>query len=383
MRRALHVLLVAALALVGCGKKPATRVSGQAIPVDMATVEQRDVPIDILAVGSVEPVVSVRLKAKVGGEVQEVLFADGATVAAGDVLMKIDPRTYEAAARRAEANLTIAQAQAKNAEDQLARYSTLSTQGSASAEQFSQFTATAKQQRAQVIAREADAAEAKLSLDWATVRSPISGRAGAALVKAGNIVQAESEVLTVINQLQPIYVTFAVPESSLDDVRRRLAEGEMVAEARDPESGKTLQQGRVVFVDNAVNLESGTIILKATFPNAEESLWPGQFVDVRVALDEAKGALVIPTEAILESQSGPRVFVVKDGVAGLRDIQVIRTYGASSLVGSGLTVGERVVTNGQLRLTDGAKVKTSGGADDRKNSEIKMDAKAEKSPGKS
>ena len=185
---------------------------------------------------------------------------------------------------------------------------------------------------------------------------PIDGRTGAALVQAGNIVQAENEVLAVINQLQPIQVRFTIPESSLGSVRRRLAAGKVPVIARDPDSGETLEKGAIEFVDNAVDLQSGTVLLKAAFPNSDESLWPGQFVDIRVALDQEKGALAIPTAAVLESQAGARVFVVKDGQARLRDVKVERTYGENSIIASGLKEGETVVTNGQLRLKDGSKV---------------------------
>lgn len=356
MKRLLFSVAALAMVVSGCGRKAAAPPTPPPVPVDTAQVVAQDVPIEILTIGTVEAIASVQLKAKVGGEVQRVEFADGDTVKAGQTLFVIDPRPYEVANQRAEANLTIARAQAQNAADQLARYSTLSTKGAASQEQFSQFRSTAQQQNAEVAARQADLAEAALSLSWATVSSPINGRAGAALVKAGNIVQAESEVLTVINQLQPIYVSLAIPEAQLNEVRRRMAGSPIRVTARDPVTGKELQEGVVAFVDNAVDVQSGMFTSKAAFANADESLWPGQFVDVRVTLGQDAGALVLPSVAILESQSGPRVFVVKDGVVSLREVEVDRTFGSQTVIRKGVAAGDTVVTSGQLRLTDGAKV---------------------------
>lgn len=344
------------LALAGCSPSKSAKPEAKPVPVEVAAVVQQDVPVELLAVGSVEPLTSVQLKAKVGGEVTKVNFTDGAYVTEGESLIQIDPRPYEVSVQRAEANVAVAAAQAKNAEDQLDRYAKLKKQGAASTEQFSQFSSSATQSSAETTAREADLAEARLSLAWTTVHAPITGRAGAALVKAGNIVQAETEILAVINQLHPIYVNFAIPESSLSTVRARLAAGDVPVEARDPDSGRTLQAGRIAFVDNAVDLQSGNITLKAVFANDDETLWPGQFVDVRVALDQDRNALVIPTTAVLDSQEGARVFVIKDSVARLRPVEARRTYGDLTVLKSGLEAGEQVVTNGQLRLIEGTRV---------------------------
>lgn len=353
------ILAVGTIALLagGCGdRKSEGQREASPVPVEVTSVVREDVPVEIRSVGTATPIATVQLKSKVGGEVQKVAFADGAYVKKGQVLFEIDRSRYQALLDRAKANLAIAKAQEKNAEDQLTRYTTLSTKGAASEEQYSQFVSAARQQQAEVKAREAELEEAQLSLDWAVVRSPIDGRAGAALVKAGNIVQAETEVLTIINQLKPIYVSFSIPESDLPDVRRKLNEGAIPVTATDATTGRILQRGQLTFIDNTVDTTSGMVSLKATFANEDESLWPGQFVDVLVELDKQRGALLIPTVAVMESQSGPKVFVVRDGTVSLRDISILGTYEDRTIVESGLEEGEQVVTKGQLRLTDGTKV---------------------------
>jgi multidrug efflux system membrane fusion protein len=232
----------------------------------------------------------------------------------------------------------------------------------ASKEQFSQFLSTAESQKAVSDARQADVDEAQLSLDWTQVRAPISGRAGAALLKAGNIVNANSDVLTIINQVQPIYVAFSLHEGSLADVRRAMATSKPAVSANDPDTGALLGTGELTFIDNAVDRTSGMIAFKATFPNEEDTLWPGQFVDVTLRLGEEEDALVVPTTAIMEGQQGPQVFVVSGDTAVLRKVQVSRSVGDQTIVKQGLSPGELVITSGQLRVSPGGKVTISGPA---------------------
>jgi multidrug efflux system membrane fusion protein len=329
-------------------------------PVDVATVEQKDMPVELHAIGAVEPIASVQLKAKVSGEITKVFFSDGAYVKAGQVLFTIDPRTFDVALQRAQADLTQAQTEAQNAQAQVDRYTKLTNQGVSSKEQFAQYQTTATSQKAILAARQADVDQAKLSLDWATVRAPISGRAGAALIKAGNIVQANTDILTLINQTQPIYVTFSVPENQLASVRQWLGKGQVPVVAKDPDSGKPLGSGTLDFVDNAVDRQSGMITMKATFPNQDESLWPGQFVDVAVTLTDEPDAIVVPMTAVMEGQNGSQVFVVKDGVASLQKVEVERTVGSHAVIRSGVQVGQVVVSSGQLRVVNGGKVVVSG-----------------------
>ena len=352
--------LAAVLAMPAC-QKAASRKTPEAppVPVEVAAVEMRTMPIEMQAIGTVEPLASVQLKAKVQGEILRVHFADGADVRADDPLFDIDARPFDAALKRAQANLAMARSTAANASEQAERYTTLIKRGVASKEQFAQYLSAAESQKSVLDARQADVDEAQLSLDWAQVRAPISGRAGAALLKAGNIVNANTDVLTVINQVQPISVVFSLHEGALADVRRWMAKGKPIVSARDPDSGRLLAVGELTFIDNTVDRVSGMIAFKATFPNADNSLWPGQFVDVTVKLAEEPDALVVPTTAMMEGQQGQQVFVVSDNTATLRKVQVSRTLGDRTIVRQGLKAGELVITSGQLRVSPGGKVAIS------------------------
>jgi membrane fusion protein, multidrug efflux system len=350
-------LLVAVLATFACqrvGSRGATEVPP--IPVEAAAAEVRNMPIEMYAIGAVEPIASVQLKSKVQGEILRVHFADGAEVQQGDPLFDIDGRPFEVALKRAQANLAMARSTAENASEQAERYTTLINRGVASKEQFSQYLSTAESQRSVLDARQADVDEAQLSLGWAQVRAPIAGRAGSALLKPGNIVNANTDVLTVINQMEPIYVAFSLHEGSLNDVRKWMATGKPIVSARDPDNGRLLGTGELTFVDNKVDRVSGMIAFKATFPNQDDSLWPGQFVDVTVKLAEEPNALTVPTTAIMEGQQGSQVFVIAGNTAEMRRVKVGRTVGDKAIVTEGLNPGELVVTGGQLRLSPGAKV---------------------------
>lgn len=348
--------LTLAVALAGCGRPVPRPAVAPPAPVEVATVERRTMPVELRVIGAVEPIASVQLKAKVQGEITQVLFADGAYVKAGQPLFTIDPRPFDATLRRADADLAQARTQAQNAQDQVDRYTKLTTQGVSSKEQFAQYLTTASAQKSALAARQADVDSAKLSLEWATVRAPIGGRAGAALLKAGNIVQANTDVLTVINQTQPIYVSFSLPETQLAEVRAWMGKGAVAVTAYGPENGKDLGSGSLTFVDNVVDRQSGMITLKATFPNADESLWPGQFVDLIVKLTDEPDALVVPSTAVMEGQGGAHVFVVKDDVATLRKVAVERVVGDHTVIRSDLEPGQTVVSFGQLRVSNGGRV---------------------------
>ncbi len=313
-------------------------------------------PIEMQAIGTVEPLASVQLKSKVQGEILRVLFADGAEVQAGQPLFDIDARPFEAALKRAQANLAMAQSTAANASEQAERYTTLINRGVASKEQFSQYLSTAESQKSVLDARQADVDEAQLSFDWAQVRAPISGRAGSALLKAGNIVNANTDVLTIINQVEPIYVAFSLHEGALADVRQWMEMSKPVVSARDPDSDRLLGTGELTFIDNKVDRVSGMIGFKATFPNKDDTLWPGQFVDVTVKLADEPDSLVVPTTAIMEGQQGAQVFVVSNNTADLRKVKIGRSVGNDTIVKEGLSSGEVVITSGQLRVSPGGKV---------------------------
>lgn len=358
-----------AVALSACGKPSGSGPQAvPPVPVEVAAAEVRDVPIQMKAIGTVEPMASVQLKSKVSGEILRVHFVDGAQVRAGDVLFSIDPRTFDAALRRAEAKLAVAQTAYDNASEQALRYTALIKSGVASKEQTAQFLSTAESRKSELAASQADVDEARLSLDWTQVRAPISGRAGAALLTAGNIAQAGVDTLVVINQMQPIYVAFSLPERSLNDVRRWMHDRRLAVRVFSPDTGGQLDTGTLEFVDNVIDRASGMVGFKAVFPNAEEKLWPGQFVDVTVHLADQKDAVVIPSVAVMEGQLGSQVYVVEGETASLRKIVPGRKVDEFTVVEDGLRAGERVVTTGQLRVSPGAKVS------------VKMPAPAEAEP---
>jgi membrane fusion protein, multidrug efflux system len=351
---ALWAVVFATSACQRVGSQDAVEVP--AIPVEAAAAEVRNMPIEMHAIGSVEPIASVQLKSKVQGEILRVHFADGAEVQQGEPLFDIDGRSFEVALKRAQANLAMARSTAENASEQAERYTTLINRGVASKEQFSQYLSTAESQRSVLDARQADVDEAQLSLGWAQVRAPISGRAGSALLKPGNIVNANTDVLTVINQMEPIYVAFSLHEGALNEVRKWMAVGKPIVSARDPDSGRLLGTGELSFIDNKVDRVSGMIAFKATFPNEDDNLWPGQFVDVTVKLADQPDALTVPTTAIMEGQQGSQVFVISGNTAEMRKVKIGRAVGDMTIVTEGLNPGELVVTSGQLRISPGAKV---------------------------
>jgi membrane fusion protein, multidrug efflux system len=352
------LILAVMVMLTSCGERTEPARTPAPVPVETVAVKTRDMPVELRAIGTVEPLASVQLKAKVPGEVTQVLFADGAYVKKGQSLVTIDPRSFEATLQRAEADLMQARTEAENAQAQVDRYTKLTSQGVSSKEQYAQYLTTASSQKSILAARQADVDQAKLSLEWATVRAPISGRAGAALIKAGNIVLPNTDVLAVINQTQPIYVNFSLPEKQLATVRKWMSSGAVPVIARNPDNGEELGKGNLDFVDNTVDRQSGMITMKASFPNERENLWPGQFVDVLVTLTIEPGVVVIPSAAIMEGQGGARVFVIKDGAAELRPVEVERAAEGLSIISSGLEPGENVVVTGQLRVTNGVKVST-------------------------
>ena len=369
MKIRIPLLLALAAGLASCNKSAASKApSSPPVPVEVSATETRSMPVEMKAIGTVEPVASVQLKSKVAGEILKVHFADGAQVKAGEPLFSIDPRAFQAALDRAKANLEIAEATASNATEQAQRYTTLIQRGVASKEQTSQFLSNAKSLKAELAARQADVSEAQLSLDWTEVPAPIDGRAGAALLKPGNIVQANTDTLAVINQMQPIYVTFSLPENTLAEVREWMAKNKPVVSAYDPDNGKLLGTGSLDFIDNAVDRATGMVAFKATFPNENEALWPGQFVDVTLELAIQPQALVVPSTAVMEGQQGSQVFVVTGDTVSLRKVKVERAVGNLSIIRKGLEPGELVVTVGQLRLNPGSRV------------EIKKQQKAEDVP---
>lgn len=335
----------------GGGQQPA-------VPVTVAPVVQKPMPLQISVIGAAEAYATVAIRAQITGGLTSVNFDEGDDVKMGQVLFTLDRRPLEAALQQSEANLARDLAVAANARAQAARYQDLAERGIATREQVGTMTTNAAALEATVGADRAAVENANVQLQYATITSPISGRTGALMVHAGNLVRANDVApLVVINQVAPIYVSFGIPESQLPEFKRYLAERSLHVEARPPNDTGSASTGRISFVDNAVDQTTGTIKIKGTFPNDDRRLWPGQFVNIVVTLMTDSAAVVVPTVAVQAGQQGPYVFVVKpDQTVDLRAVTVARTSGAETIIKDGLTAGETVITDGQLRLVPGSRI---------------------------
>ncbi len=347
------------------GSKAATQQGVPAVPVTVATVAQRTVPFRLLAIGNVEPYTSVAVKARVDGQIVAVGFKEGDEVRQGATLFEIDPRPFAAALRQAQANLQKDKALLDRANEQEKRYKDLLQKNFISTDAYEQVRTNAETAAATVAADDAAIESSKLSLDYCTIRSPVTGYAGRILIQQGNLVKAnDTNPLVTINQVVPIYVSFSVPEQDIAEIRKYRSEGVLRVEAGFVNS-RGLTSGTLASIDNSADTATGTIRLRAEFANLDKALWPGQFVNVRVTLYEQKDAIVVPSAALENGPSGQYVFVVKpDLTVELREVKVARTDGEDTIVASGLKPGESIVTTGQLRLAPGVRVNpgTSGGA---------------------
>lgn len=337
-----------------------SRVS--AVPVTVAEVEEQSVPVEIHAIGRVEAQQSVTVMSQVDGELVGVYFTEGREVKKGELLFEIDPRPYQKALQQTKANLARDRAEAENAAVKLGRVQDLARKGIVSSDDLDQAKATAAALQATVGADQAAVETAGLQLQYTSIHSPIDGRSGALLVHRGNVVKAKSTELVVINRISPIYVSFSVPESDLPQIASERARSRSLpVEADVP--GRETSTGVLTFVDNGVNPTTGTILLKGTFANHDERLWPGQFVNVVLALATESHALVVPSAAVETGPDGQYVFVVgADDTATIQPIVLQRTSGDRSVVSGRLEPGERVVTDGQLRLVPGSKVEIRQGS---------------------
>ncbi|MCE9608676.1 MAG: efflux RND transporter periplasmic adaptor subunit [Chthoniobacter sp.] len=347
--------------LTACPKKPESagpQKGGAPVPVNVGEAVKKDVPLDLRAIGNVESIATVEIKAQVAGELIEVGFQEGQDVKKGDLLFSIQPKLYATQLAQADANLARDRAAAANALREANRNAELAAKGAVSKEVLDQSIAASDSAAATIQADEALREIARVRLSFATIRSPIDGRTGALAVQRGNIIKDLADTpMTTVKQLAPIYVTFAVPESYLTAIRRGLAERLLPVTTLDPQTGKPLGTGQLTFVANSVDMTTGTITLKGTFPNDDRALWPGAFVDVILQLDTEPGVTVVPASAVTIGQRGPQIFVVKgDNIVDLRTVTTGRTVGQETIIKDGIQPGERVVTNGQLRLSPGAKV---------------------------
>ena len=333
------------------------------VPVTVATAERRTVPFELPATGTVEPVQTVAVEAQVSGILRRVAFREGDEVKQGQVLFELDSRPYRAALDQATAILMRDSAQAANAVQEAQRYESLAEKEYVTSQQYDQVRTNAAAARATLAGSKAAADQARLNLQYATIRAPISGRTGGLLIREGNLVRANtSEPLVRINRLRPILVRFAVPASNLPLIQAHL--GKSIVVRAEPSGGGDPSEGSLSFVDNAVDTATGTILLKGRFPNDDGALWPGGFVNVRLQLYVEEGALVIPAAAVVSGQQGSFVFVIQpDSSAATRAVTVNRTAGDFAIVSGDVQPGDRVVVDGQLRLRQGSKVQIKAVAD--------------------
>jgi multidrug efflux system membrane fusion protein len=335
----------------GAGKKKQEK-----IPVEVVKVARKSVPLRLEAIGNVEPYTTVSVKSRVEGQLNRVAFREGDAVALGQLLFEIDPRPYQAQLRLAKASLTRDRAQWENAKATLKRYEDLQGRNFVSADVLLTARTAVEVGAANIEADEAAVQTAQLQLDYATISSPLAGRTGRVMVHQGNQVKADS-VLVVINQIEPVRVSFAIPEQQLAALREFARSGDVKVRAKIDGADDPQPVGKLSFIDNSVDATTGTIKLKATFDNKDQRLWAGQFVRVALDLKEQAGAIVVPSKAAQIGPKGSYVFVIKpDMSAEKREIVVERTQNDEAVISAGLEEGELVVLDGQSRLVSGSLV---------------------------
>jgi multidrug efflux system membrane fusion protein len=355
--RGVSILALAALAaLAGAGCGPARQDRRPRVPVLVASSVLRDMPFALVTTGTLEAIETAEVGSQVGGVVTRVSFREGSDVQAGQVLFELDPRPFRAAFEQWRSALARDRAQAGAARLDAERARHLFEQQLTSQADFEQRTASAEALAAAVGADSAAMEAARLNLQYATIRAPISGRTGRLLVHAGDYVKAAtSEPLVTVNRVNPVRASFSIPQDAVPLVMRHRADAYVVIRTSDSDS--TGRRGRLAFVDNAVDPLSGTLMMKGEFGNADRQLMPGQFVNVRLVLYTDRRAIVVPTPAVTTGQQGPYVYVLNpDSTVTPRPIGVARTVDEWTIVSKGLQAGETVVTDGQLRLSPGARV---------------------------
>ena len=327
---------------------------GAGVPVVLLRAEKKAVPLTVDAIGTVQAIASIQIKPRVDSQIVTVHVDEGTSVKEGDLLFTLDARTLQAQLAQADAQISRDRAQLEQARRDLSRANELLAKKITSEVQRDTAATALKVQEAQLASDQAQRENLATLVSYTEIRAPISGRIGSVAAKAGTSVRmADAQAIATINQFDPIYVVFAIPQGTFTELRAALALGKIRVEAKV--GGVTLS-GEVAFVENSVDAATGTIIAKAQLPNGEQRLWPGSFVSVQAVLGTQSDAIAVPSSAVQLGQQGPFVFVVRDGKAALRPVTVARTVGQTSVIGTGLTGGEDVVVEGQLRLIDGAAV---------------------------
>ena len=358
MKFCLLASLAGALLLTSCSQKSTGKaLQTPGVPVLVAKATKQDVPVDIQAVGSVQAYSFVSIRSQITDQIVKVHFNEGQEVKPGDLLFTLDQRPAEAELNQAKANLERDKAQLVNARLTFERTSNLFNSKIASQSDYDSAEANYDSAQSTVVADAAAITNAQVSLDYTLIRSPIEGRTGNLTVKEGNVVKAPDDVLVTITQTHPIYVAFAVPEEYLPAIRRRASEATLPVTTFAPGDTNDVASGTLTFIDNSVDTNTGTILLKGTFPNENGILWPGQFVQASLTLSNLTGTTVVPSQALQTGQDGEFIFVVKpDDTVDARPVTAGIIYDGLQVVTSGLNPGETVVTDGQVRLKPGTKV---------------------------
>ena len=357
-------LLAGAGALSSCSKPSgdpsSTAGKSRPVPVTAAEAVKRSVPLELNTFGTVRAAASVAVRSQVDELLKAVHFEKGQKIARGDLLFSIESKPFETAVQQAQAALARDRAAAANAKLDAERAQELYKKKISAQAESDTAAANAEALAQTVKAEEAALNNAQLQLDHCRIYSPIGGRAGNIMVTAGNLVKANDVPLVVINQISPIDIFFALPQAELDRVRAYMVQGELAVEAILTGDPDHVEKGRLTFIDKTVNTNTGTIQLGASFPNADERLWPGRYVGVRLRLMVQQDAVIVPERAVGTGSNGQYVFVVKaDQSVERRSVEVARTYGDDAVIAAGVKPGEQVVTDGQLQLEDGTQVEVS------------------------
>ena len=337
----------------------AAQTAGPVIPVTAGTVVVEDVPMFLHGIGTVQAYNMVAIKSRVDGQIVKIDFKEGQDVKEGDLLLQIDPRPYAALLAQAEATKQKDQAQLVGAQADLERYAQLVPSGHQTRQSYDQQKALVAQLQATIKADEAQIDTAKLNLGYTDIRSPIDGRLGARLVDKGNLVRAtDNVVLVTISEVKPIFVSFTLPQETLDGIVDNHRKTPLVVRAYSGDGKKQLAEGKLTLIDNAIDQSTGTIHLKARFDNEDERLWPGEFVNMRVILGMRSAVATVPAQTVQDGPNGQYAYVIKpDDTVERRPVEVASVQDGIAVVTKGLSPGERIVVDGQYRLTNGSRVK--------------------------
>lgn len=358
---ALLGVVAAGIVLYGAAPRPAhSQAAGggpPSVPIRVATATTKAMPVEFDTIGTVQTVASVAVKSRLDAVIDQVLVKDGQSVKAGDVLFKLDSRAADASLHQAEATLARDEVQLANANRNFDRDKSLIAKSFVSQQQYDNDSANAAALAATVKADQAALENSKVLLSYYTIVAPIDGRVGLIAIKQGNSIKANDVPLATVNQIQPIYVSFALPQNDLTELRNAMAQGPVPVQVLAQGDKGAPVTGKVAFFENSIDATSGTITVRASFDNAEQRLWPGQFVNVAVVVRTDADALVVPPAAVQVGQDGTFVFVVKDdNTTEIRPVTVDRTVKDTAVIAKGLKAGERVATDGQLRLSNGTHV---------------------------